>query len=144
MNLLITGGAGFIGSCYARLVRRLRPDDLLVNVDALTYAGNLENLRDLEGDARHVLGELRPEVVLVDPMHPPRGNSALVKQDMRLLREVVGADEDAVELLAAALATASNRVVLKWPARAARPEGLPAPSHSILGKSTRYDVFMRA
>ena len=54
MNLLVTGGAGFIGSSYVRLVRRARPDDLLVNVDVLTYAGNLENLRDLEGDARHV------------------------------------------------------------------------------------------
>ena len=54
VNLLITGGAGFIGSCYARLVRRRRPDDLLVNVDALTYAGNLENLRDLESDRGHV------------------------------------------------------------------------------------------
>ncbi len=54
MNLLITGGAGFIGSCYARLVRKKRPTDKLVNVDALTYAGNLENLRDLEGDAGHV------------------------------------------------------------------------------------------
>ena len=54
MNLLITGGAGFIGSCYARYVRRTRSDDLLVNVDALTYAGNLENLRHLEGDPRHV------------------------------------------------------------------------------------------
>jgi dTDP-glucose 4,6-dehydratase len=54
MNLLVTGGAGFIGSSYVRLVRRARPDDLVVNVDALTYAGNLENLRDLEGDGRHV------------------------------------------------------------------------------------------
>ena len=54
MNLLVTGGAGFIGSAYVRLARRRRPDDLVVNVDALTYAGNLENLRDLEGDARHV------------------------------------------------------------------------------------------
>jgi dTDP-glucose 4,6-dehydratase len=54
VNLLVTGGAGFIGSCYARLVRRKRPGDLLVNVDALTYAGNLENLRQLEGDPRHV------------------------------------------------------------------------------------------
>ena len=51
MNLLVTGGAGFIGSAYVRLVRRARPDDLVVNVDVLTYAGNLENLRDLEGDA---------------------------------------------------------------------------------------------
>src|SRR5262245_50142770 len=54
MNLLVTGGAGFIGSSYVRLVRRARPDDLVVNVDVLTYAGNLENLRDLEGDPRHV------------------------------------------------------------------------------------------
>jgi dTDP-glucose 4,6-dehydratase len=54
VNLLITGGAGFIGSCYARLVRKRRPQDLLVNVDALTYAGNLENLRDLEDDRGHV------------------------------------------------------------------------------------------
>ena len=37
-----------------RLARRRRPEDLVVNVDALTYAGNLENLRDLERDARHV------------------------------------------------------------------------------------------
>ena len=54
MNLLVTGGAGFIGSSYVRLVRRARPKDLVVNVDVLTYAGNLENLRDLEGDSRHV------------------------------------------------------------------------------------------
>src|SRR5499426_2190992 len=54
MNLLVTGGAGFIGSSYVRFVRRSRPDDLVVNVDVLTYAGNLENLRDLEGDPRHV------------------------------------------------------------------------------------------
>ena len=54
MNLLVTGGAGFIGSAYVRLARRKRPNDLVVNVDALTYAGNLENLRDLESDRKHV------------------------------------------------------------------------------------------
>ena len=54
MNLLVTGGAGFIGSSYVRMVRRARPGDRIVNVDALTYAGNLENLRDLENDAGHV------------------------------------------------------------------------------------------
>ncbi|HVR64238.1 MAG TPA: dTDP-glucose 4,6-dehydratase, partial [Polyangia bacterium] len=53
-KVLITGGAGFIGSCYARLLRRARPDGLLVNVDALTYAGNLENLAALESDPGHV------------------------------------------------------------------------------------------
>ncbi len=54
VTLLITGGAGFIGSCYARLARRKRPAYKLINVDALTYAGNLENLRDLEGDDGHL------------------------------------------------------------------------------------------
>jgi len=53
MNLLVTGGAGFIGSAYVRMARRRRPDDPIVNVDALTYAGNLENLRDLESDRGH-------------------------------------------------------------------------------------------
>ncbi|HEY2902146.1 MAG TPA: dTDP-glucose 4,6-dehydratase [Polyangia bacterium] len=67
-NLLITGGAGFIGSCYARMVRRKRPRQLLINVDALTYAGNLENLADLEGDAGHVFvkANIRDKERLVD------------------------------------------------------------------------------
>ncbi|HTJ56424.1 MAG TPA: class I SAM-dependent methyltransferase [Devosiaceae bacterium] len=96
----------------------------------------------LLGDARELLPGLAPEVVLVDPMHPPRGNSALVKQEMRLLREIVGADPDAFELMQVALAAASKRVVLKWPLRADPMPGLRPPSHQITGKSTRYDVFM--
>ena len=95
------------------------------------------------GDAKTLLPKLSPEVVLVDPMHPPRGNSALVKQDMRQLREIVGEDKDAAELIDVALRAAQKRVVLKWPRKAALPEGLSAPSHQILGKSTRYDVWMR-
>ncbi|HEX4405863.1 MAG TPA: dTDP-glucose 4,6-dehydratase [Polyangia bacterium] len=70
MNLLITGGAGFIGSCYARLARRTHSDDLLINVDALTYAGNLENLRHLEGDPRHVFvkADIRDGATMLDLM----------------------------------------------------------------------------
>jgi dTDP-glucose 4,6-dehydratase len=70
VNLLVTGGAGFIGSCYARYLRSARPDDLLVNVDALTYAGNLENLKDLEADPRHVFvkGDIRDGAVMQELM----------------------------------------------------------------------------
>jgi len=96
----------------------------------------------LHGDAKVLLPTLSPEVVLVDPMHPPRKNSALVKKEMRLIREIVGADQDAVELMRVALECASNRVVLKWPQKADPISGIRAPSHQITGKSTRYDVFM--
>src|SRR5579863_10188045 len=54
MNLLVTGGCGFIGSNFVHLVRREKPDWKVINLDLLTYAGNLENLTRLEGDAGHV------------------------------------------------------------------------------------------
>lgn len=96
----------------------------------------------LQGDARDLLSTLSPEVVLVDPMHPLRKKSALVKNEMRLIREIIGADEDSAELMKVALATASKRVVLKWPLRAEPMEGICLASHQIVGKSARYDVFM--
>ncbi len=47
-NILITGGAGFIGSHVARLFVTIYPEYRIVNLDKLTYAGNLENLKDIE------------------------------------------------------------------------------------------------
>lgn len=52
-HILVTGGAGFIGSNFVRLVLRERRDYTVTNLDVLTYSGNLENLKDLEGDRRH-------------------------------------------------------------------------------------------
>jgi 16S rRNA (guanine1516-N2)-methyltransferase len=106
------------------------------------YAEIIGRMTLLLGDGRELLPNLHPDVVLVDPMHPPRGNTALVKKEMRLLREIVGADPDAFELMQVALASAGKRVVLKWPLRAEAMPGLRPPSHQIVGKSTRYDVFM--
>ncbi len=53
-NLIITGGAGFIGSHVVRLFVNTYPEYRIINVDALTYAGNLANLKDLEGRENHV------------------------------------------------------------------------------------------
>jgi dTDP-glucose 4,6-dehydratase len=52
-NILVTGGAGFIGSNFVRMVLSEHPDCFVVNLDKLTYAGNLENLADLRDHERY-------------------------------------------------------------------------------------------
>ena len=53
-TILVTGGCGFIGSNFVRYMLNKYNDILLINLDALTYAGNLDNLKDIEHDSRYV------------------------------------------------------------------------------------------
>jgi len=53
MKLLITGGAGFIGANFVKYWLKTNPDDTVVNFDKLTYAGNLENLKDVEDNPQY-------------------------------------------------------------------------------------------
>ena len=53
-TILITGGAGFIGSHVVRLFVAKYPEYQIINLDALTYAGNLENLRDVESFPNYI------------------------------------------------------------------------------------------
>ena len=50
---LVTGGAGFIGSCFVRHILRKHPEYKVINIDALTYCGNLENLKDVENNPNY-------------------------------------------------------------------------------------------
>lgn len=50
MKLAVTGGAGFIGSAFIRYWIKKHPEDQLINIDKLTYAGNLENLKDIQNN----------------------------------------------------------------------------------------------
>ena len=51
---LVTGGAGFIGSNFVLYMLKKYDDIRIINLDKLTYAGNLENLKSIEGDKRHI------------------------------------------------------------------------------------------
>jgi dTDP-glucose 4,6-dehydratase len=76
-RLLVAGGAGFIGSNFIRHVMRERPEVEVVNFDALTYAGNLENLADVADDERYsfVRGSVADAAAVVEAM---RGCDAVV------------------------------------------------------------------
>jgi dTDP-glucose 4,6-dehydratase len=68
MNVLVTGGAGFIGSNFIRqrLIEKDSELETLINLDALTYAGNLDNLRDIVSDTRYVFvhGEIGDSILV--------------------------------------------------------------------------------
>ncbi len=67
-TLLITGGAGFIGSNFIHYLLANYPQTRILNLDKLTYAGNLDNLKDVEGDSRYefVRGDIRDKDLVGD------------------------------------------------------------------------------
>lgn len=70
-NILVTGGAGFIGSNFIRYLLRAEPDINIVNLDALTYAGSLENLKDLPDPGRYafIRGDICDRPLVDDLLH---------------------------------------------------------------------------
>jgi len=103
---------------------------------SLHLADAAEVLLGLAGDT----AVQHPDVVYLDPMHPPRDKAALVRKEMRLLRAAVGDDADAAALIEPALVMARQRVVVKRPLRAEALDGRP-PDWSVSGRTTRYDVY---
>ena len=102
-----------------------------------------DRLQLLLGNSREIITSLpeQPATIYLDPMYPHRRTSALNKQEMRIIRSLVGDDQDAAALLETALTIASNRVVVK------RPKGAPElntrrPSHIIEMKNSRFDVYL--
>ncbi|MBV0933475.1 class I SAM-dependent methyltransferase [Marinobacterium weihaiense] len=84
--------------------------------------------------------EQAPDLVYLDPMFPHTDKKAQVKKEMLAFRELVGYDSDDRELLAAALQAARCRVVVKRARKAPAIEG-PAPTFTVDGKSSRYDIY---
>ena len=80
---LVTGCAGFIGSNFVHYMLEKYEDIRLVNLDKLTYAGNLENLQDIEDDARHIFvqGDICDKALVTD--REPRGPQHQEPRDLR-------------------------------------------------------------
>lgn len=93
--------------------------------DAYTY---LSNLKPNE----------YPDIIYIDPMHPERSKSALVKKDMQALQFMIGPDQDSLELVKMAISRVKQRVIVKWPQKVA---GLLKTNNSIENKTVRFDIY---
>ncbi len=97
----------------------------LKETDAYSYLNNLDQ-------------EEYPDIIYIDPMHPERHKSALVKKDMQVLQQMIGADEDALALIQVAITRVKQRVVVKWPQKT---KSLLPAAFSIEGKTVRFDIY---
>jgi 16S rRNA (guanine1516-N2)-methyltransferase len=137
--------------CNVTLVER-NPLVAAALADALQRGQQVEsiqkiicNMQLMHGDAVSILQELTPtqypDVIYLDPMFPQRNKSSLVKQDLRTLKEIVGQDLDADQLLIIARRVAKKRIVVKRP-RIAPYLGNTTPHASQIGKANRFDIYM--
>lgn len=119
--------------------------------DAIERASDHESLhvaasrmRLINEDAILQLRSHTPEydVIYLDPMFPEKTGSAAVRGGMQYLQRFVGTDLDTDHLLAAALESNCDRVVLKRPARLASVvEGQPQPMYVLKNRNSRYEVY---
>lgn len=150
-----TAGLGYdsfilasIGAKVTLIERSQKMYELLQNGidEGMSFGGEIEKIINrmelVFGDSKDILPKLTPEVIMIDTMYKDRKKKALVKNNMRLVRDIVGPDSDYIDLLKVALNCATNRVVLKQPRYAEPIKEIRKCSHQILGKTIRYDVFM--
>ena len=150
-----TAGLGYdsfilasLGAKVTLIERSQKIHELLQNGinEGISFGGEIEKIINrmelLFGDSKDILPKLTPEVIMIDTMYKDRKKTALVKNNMRLVREIVGPDSDYIELLKVALNCAKNRVVLKQPRYAEPIKEIRKCSHQIIGKTIRYDIFM--
>lgn len=76
MRLLITGGAGFIGSNFIHYWLKNHPNDQIVNIDKLTYAGNLDNLKDIESASNYTF--IKGDICNTDTVEKAMENADIV------------------------------------------------------------------
>ncbi len=106
-------------------------------------AGIVERVNLVLGDTLEFLQQSQESfhTVYLDPMYPHLGKTALNKLTLRVIRSLVGGDEDGAALLETAMERAENRVVVKRPRKAPLLSEIQ-PSHVILMKNSRFDIYL--
>lgn len=148
------GGDGFVLACLGSnvilnerspIIGALLEDAMQRGLQAQNATSEVikQRMTLLLGDAKENIKHLTspPYTVYLDPMYPHSKKSALNKKEMRMIRDIVGDDDDSEELLETALRYAGNRVVVKRPKGAERLNS-KNPSHVIEMKNSRFDVYM--
>lgn len=146
------GGDSFVLACLGCEIELCERSKFLYVLlkDAIKRGKNHHGLNDIiakmtliSGNSLNILGKNKKEfhTIYMDPMYPHKSKSALNKIEMRVIRELVGDDNDSDDIFKLALAVAKNRVVVK------RPKGAPfladkTPTHQITMKNSRFDVYL--
>jgi dTDP-glucose 4,6-dehydratase len=160
VKILVTGGSGFIGSNFVRHLLAAHPEDSVVNLDKLTYAGNPENLRDVESDRRYrfVKGDVC-DAALVRELAPQVDAIVHMAAETHVDRSNLGADDflrtnvnGTYTLLEAARERQVGRVVLvstdevygSIAAGAARESDSLNPSNPYSASKAAGDLLARA
>lgn len=125
-----------------KIMSLLIEDALMRAADDAAIAEIAARMKLYQGNAIVLLAEakLQADVIYLDPMYPGRDKSALVKKEMQLLHQLVGADIDSGELLTIAREKAGKRVVVKRP-KGAEFVGEQKPAASVQSKNTRFDIY---
>ncbi len=102
----------------------------------------IQRLSLVNADSADYLLKAKPavDVIYMDPMYPEKRKKASAKKEMKALQGLLGPDMDSEKLLAAALQTAKQRVVVKRPAKAPTINGIQ-PNAEISSPNTRYDIY---
>jgi 16S rRNA (guanine1516-N2)-methyltransferase len=155
------GGDAFVFAtlgCEVLMIER-SPIVAALLQDALERAQQVSQSADCDPELRAIIARLhlvnadgadyllqqqpQADVIYLDPMYPEKKKSASVKKEMKALQQLLGPDMDSSRLLAAALQTAMQRVVVKRPAKAPTLEhpALIQPNAQVESPNTRYDLY---
>lgn len=150
LNILdVTAGwgkdAAILASFGAKVVMIERQPVMVALLEDGLRRMPIESALDLslvKGESKEYLKQLKPEeypdVIYIDPMHPPRQKTALVKKEMQILQKIIGPDLDVAELITLAISRCTKRVVVKWPERVSP---LLPSNASIRGQTVRFDLY---